>query len=59
LNPAIDGIWKQPIKELEAIKKSLEIGFEYLNHPLAFKHVKDQMAIMLKGRRGWLKKKKR
>ncbi len=33
------------------------MGFEYLNHPLAFKHVKDQVATMLKGRWGWLKKK--
>jgi hypothetical protein len=43
---------------LEVIKKALDIGFEYLDHPLAFKNVKDQMATMLKGRRGWLKKKK-
>jgi hypothetical protein len=57
LNPTIDGIWRQPIEELEAIKKVLYTRFEYLDHPLAFKHVKDQMATMLKGKRGWLKKK--
>ncbi len=33
------------------------MGFEYLNHPLGYKHVKDQVAIVLKGRQGWLKKK--
>jgi hypothetical protein len=26
---------------LEAIKEALEMGFEYINHPLAHKHVKD------------------
>lgn len=25
------------------------MGFEYLDHPLAFKHVRDQVATMLKG----------
>jgi hypothetical protein len=33
------------------------MGFEYLDHPLTFKHVKDQVATILKGRQGWLKKK--
>jgi hypothetical protein len=41
---------------LEAIKKALEMGFEYLDHPLAYKYVKDQMIIILKSRCRWLKK---
>jgi hypothetical protein len=32
------------------------IGFEYLDHLVTFKHVKDQVVVVLKGRRGWLKK---
>jgi hypothetical protein len=32
------------------------MGFEYVSHPLAFKHVKDSVAVVLKGRWGWLKK---
>ncbi len=55
LNPTIDDICRQPIEKLEAIKKALEIGFEYLDHPLAYKYVKDQV-VVLKSRCGWLKK---
>jgi hypothetical protein len=57
LNPAIDDIRRQPIEEMEAIKDALDQQFEYLNYPLAYKHVKDQVAIVLKGRRGYLRKK--
>jgi hypothetical protein len=32
------------------------MGFEYVNHPLAFKHVRDLVTIVLKGRWGWFKK---
>jgi hypothetical protein len=49
---------KQPTKELEAIKKTLEISFEYLDHPLAYKYVKDQIIVVLKSRQVYLKKKK-
>ncbi len=55
-NPTIDNICKQPIEKLEAIKKALEMGFEYLDHPLAYKYVKDQVVVVLKSRRKWLKK---
>lgn len=41
---------------MEAIKEALEQGFHYLNHPLTFKHVKEQVASVLKVRYGWLKK---
>jgi hypothetical protein len=27
------------------------IGFEYLDHPVTFKHVKDQVVVVLKGKR--------
>jgi hypothetical protein len=33
------------------------MGFEFLNHPLGYKRVKDQAKNVLKGRQGWLKKK--
>jgi len=33
------------------------MGFEYLDHPLGYKHVKDRATIVLKGKQGWLKKK--
>jgi hypothetical protein len=56
LNPTIDGIQHQPLKELEAIKEVLEMGFEDLDHPFAFKYVKDQVVIVLKGRQRFLKK---
>ncbi len=55
-NLAIDDIRKQPIKELKEIKEALEMGFEYLDHPLAYNYVKDQVVIILKSRCGWLKK---
>jgi hypothetical protein len=32
------------------------MGFENVDHPLAFKHVKDSMAVVLKGRWVWLQK---
>ncbi|CAM6027845.1 unnamed protein product [Sphagnum balticum] len=49
-NPTIDDIHKQSLKEFEAIEEALETGFEYLFHPLGYKHVKDQMVVVLKGR---------
>jgi hypothetical protein len=42
---------------MEAIKETLEQGFHCLDHSLAFKHVKDQVASILKAKHGWLKKK--
>jgi hypothetical protein len=57
LNPTIDDIHWQPTKEMEAVKEALEQSFEYLNHLLAYKYVKDQVAIVLKTRQGALKKK--
>jgi hypothetical protein len=56
LNPIIDDIWSQPLNKLEEIKEELEMSFEYLDQSLAFKCVKDQVAIVLKGRQGSLKK---
>ncbi len=41
LHPAINNICKEPIEKFEAIKEALEKGFEYLDHPLAYKYVKD------------------
>lgn len=58
LNPTIDDTQRQLVEELKAIKEELDMGFEYLDHPLAFKHVRDQVATMLKGRQGWFKKEK-
>jgi hypothetical protein len=43
-------IRRQPVEELEAIKEELDMGFDYLDHPLAFNHVKVQVKTMLKGR---------
>ncbi len=40
LNLAIDDIHKQPVEELEAIKEALEMGFEYLDHPLPIGNLK-------------------
>jgi hypothetical protein len=57
LNPTIDDIQRQPTEEMEAVKEALEQSFEYLNHLLAYKYVKDQVAIALKTMRGALKKK--
>jgi hypothetical protein len=57
LNPTIDDIQRQPTEEMEAVKEALEQSFEYLNHLLAYKYVKDQVAIALKTRQGALKKK--
>jgi hypothetical protein len=31
-------------------------GFEYLDHPLGYKHMKDQVVVVLKGRQRFLKK---
>jgi hypothetical protein len=42
LDLAIDDIQRQPLKELKIIKEALEMGFEYLDHPLSYKYVKDQ-----------------
>jgi hypothetical protein len=41
---------------LEAIKEALDMTFEYLDHPLAYKLVKDQVAIVLKSRQAYLEK---
>jgi len=57
LNPTINDICKQLIEELEAIKEALEMGFEYLDHPLSYRQFKGQVAIVMKARRGFLKKK--
>jgi hypothetical protein len=43
--PTIDDIRKQPLEEFEAIKEALKLRFEYLDYPLAFKHVKDQLVV--------------
>jgi hypothetical protein len=48
LNLIINDICRQLAKELEAIKDALEMGFEYLHHPLAYKHVKVQLSVILK-----------
>jgi hypothetical protein len=48
LNPTINDICKQLVKELEEIKDPLEMGFEYLHHSLAYKHVKVQLVYILK-----------
>jgi len=42
---------------MEVIKDALDQQFDYLNYPLAYKLFKDQVAILLKSRCGWLKKK--
>ncbi len=57
LNPTIDDIRKQPTKELKCIKEALEATFHYVDHPLVYKHVKDQVVVVLKHRRTYLKKK--
>jgi hypothetical protein len=57
LNLAIDGIRRQPPDEMEAIDNALDQRFDYLNYPLAYKFFKDQVAVLLKTRCGWLKKK--
>ncbi len=57
LNLTIDDIWWQLSKELEAIKEALDVGFEYIDFLFGYKHVKDQVIVVLKSRRGWLKKK--
>jgi hypothetical protein len=56
LNPGIDDICRQPIEELEAIKEALDMTFEYLDHPLAYKCVKDKVVVVLKSRQAYLKK---
>jgi 3-methyladenine DNA glycosylase/8-oxoguanine DNA glycosylase len=56
LNRAIDNSHRQPTEELEAIKEALEMGFEYLDHPLAYKYIKDQVDVVLKSRHGWFPK---
>jgi hypothetical protein len=56
LNPAIDDIRRQPIEELEAIKEALDMTCEYLDHPLAYKWVKDKVVVVLKSRWAYLKK---
>jgi hypothetical protein len=47
LNPTIDDIQKQLVEELEAIREALEMGFEYLDHPLSYRQFKDQVAIVM------------
>jgi len=41
---------------MEVIKQALEQQFEYPNYPLTYKHVKDQVAIVMKSRCIVLKK---
>jgi len=48
LNLTINDIRKQLAKKLKAIKDTLEMGYESLHHPLAYKHVKVQLAVILK-----------
>jgi len=36
-NLQFDYMWQQPLEELEAIKKTLEMNFKYLDH-LKFRH---------------------
>jgi hypothetical protein len=44
-------IWKQSSKELEIVKIALiEMQFEYLCHPLGYKSVQGQFAIIFKGK---------
>lgn len=38
-------------------KGNLKARFHYIDHPLGYKHVKDQVAIVLKHRWAYLKKK--
>jgi hypothetical protein len=45
LNLVIDDICKQSPKDLEAIKEALDARFEYLDHPLTFKYVKDKVVV--------------
>jgi hypothetical protein len=44
-------------EQSEVVKTTLEMQFEYLYHLFGYKYVKDQVAIMLKGRHGSLKRK--
>jgi len=46
--------YSQPTKELEVVKDALDQQFDYFNHPLAFKYVKEKVAIVFKSRCGWL-----
>ncbi len=57
LNLAIDGVQKKPTEEMVVIKETLEHGFHYLDYMLAFKHVEDQVVLVLKARHGWLQNK--
>jgi len=50
LNLAIDDICKQPPKDLEVIKEALDVRFEYLDHPLTFKYVKDKVVVSFRTR---------
>jgi hypothetical protein len=45
LNLVIDDIYKQPPKNLEVIKEAFNARFEYLDHPLTFKYVKDKVVV--------------
>jgi len=48
----LSDIWQQPAKELDAIKKALDVGFEYIDFPLGYKYVKGQVVVVLKSRGG-------
>jgi hypothetical protein len=51
LSPSIDDIWKQSSKKLEIVKIAfIEMQFEYLRHPLGYKYVQGQFAIVFKGK---------
>jgi hypothetical protein len=50
LNLVVDDIYKQPHVDLETIKETLDARFEYLDHPLTFKYVKDKVVMSFKTR---------
>jgi hypothetical protein len=56
LKPIIDDIQKQLFEQLEVVTTTLEMQFEYLYHFFGYNCVKDQVAIVLQGRHGSLKR---
>jgi hypothetical protein len=51
VSPSIDDIWKQSTKELEIVKiASIKMQCEYFSHPLGYKYVQGQFAIVFKGK---------
>jgi hypothetical protein len=57
LKPNIDDIQKQLFEQLKVVRTTLEMQFKYLYHLFGYKYVKDQVAIVFKGRHGSLKRK--